>query len=294
MRALLLAALFFCTQTWAQNVLPVPALTARVIDQTATLTSDEVLALSHQLKKIEGERGAQVVVLMIASTQPEDIFSFSSRVANTWKIGRKDIGDGVLMVVAKQDRKLRIEIAKSLEGAIPDVLAGQIITEHISPLFKQGQYASGLQAGIKQLSDRIAGEDLPAPTRNKTPIAQNADLGLDPIHLLLFAIFAIPVLGGIAKQIFGNKLGTIAVGAGAGGLAWLFTASLLMAGGAGLVAVVITLITSLKSAGLPSRSSGGWIPSGGSGGFSGGGYSGGGFGSGGGGNFGGGGASGDW
>lgn len=143
---------------FAQSTLPVPALTARVMDQTATLTADEVLALSNQLQKLETERGAQVVVLMVASTQPEDIFSYSNRVANAWKIGRKDVGDGILIVVAKNDRKLRIEIAKSLEGAIPDVLAGKIISEFITPSFKQGRYASGLQAGVAQIAARIAGE----------------------------------------------------------------------------------------------------------------------------------------
>jgi uncharacterized protein len=151
-------AAFLALNCLAQGVLPVPTLTARVIDQTATLTADELSALSAQLQKLEAERGAQVVVLMVASTQPEDIFSYSNRVANTWNIGRKDVGDGVLIVVAKNDRKLRIEIAKSLEGAIPDVLAGQIISEFITPSFKQGLYASGLQAGVAQIAARIAGE----------------------------------------------------------------------------------------------------------------------------------------
>lgn len=161
-----LIATLLALSSFAQSVLPVPKLTARVIDQTATLTPDQMTALSSQLEKLEQERGAQVVVLMVASTQPEDIFSFSNRVANLWKIGRKDVGDGILIVVAKNDRKLRIEIAKSLEGAIPDVLAGQIISESMTPQFKQGQYASGLQAGVTQIAARLGTEVRATATRS--------------------------------------------------------------------------------------------------------------------------------
>jgi uncharacterized protein len=171
---------------FAQSTLPVPALTARVMDQTATLTADEVLALSNQLQKLEAERGAQVVVLMVASTQPEDIFSYSNRVANAWKIGRKGVGDGVLIVVAKNDRKLRVEIAKSLEGAIPDVLAGQIISESITPQFKQGQYASGLQAGVALIAGRIGGEALPAPKEKKIKLTEYGDEAQTLIYVFGF------------------------------------------------------------------------------------------------------------
>jgi uncharacterized protein len=197
-------AAFLAFSSFAQSVLPVPPLTARVIDQTGALTADEVAALSDQLQKLETERGAQVVVLMIASTQPEDIFSYSNRVANAWKIGRKDVGDGVLIVVAKNDRKLRIEIAKSLEGAIPDVLAGQIISEFITPLFKQNQYASGLQAGVAQIAARIAGEELPLPTTGNKSSSDltGMDLPSAPILLLIgvLLLLAFKFLG------FGNTL----------------------------------------------------------------------------------------
>ena len=296
MRAWLLAALF-CVNAFAQSVLPVPPLTARVIDQTATLTADEVSALSGQLQKLETERGAQVVVLMVASTQPEDIFSYSNRVASTWKIGRQDVGDGVLIVVAKNDRKLRIEIAKSLEGAIPDVLAGQIISESITPKFKQNQYASGLQAGVAQIEARITGESLPAPTSSNQDPA--SDLFFNVIQLVFIAFFAVPVLGGVASAILGRKLGALAVGVGAGALGWFMSASLLIAIGAGFLALLLMALAGLKGVGIPSRHSSNWSSghgSGGSGGYSSGGFSssGGGFSSGGGGSFGGGGASGDW
>jgi uncharacterized protein len=281
---------------WSQVI---PALTSRVVDQTQTLSADAIASLESQLKSIEDKRGAQIAVLMVASTQPEDIFNYSNRVANAWKIGRKDIGDGILIVVAKNDRKLRIEIAKNLEGAIPDLAASDIISTSITPAFKQGQYQQGLQAGIALLDKRLDKENLPAPATASVPKNQsssNSNLDFDPLQLLLFAVFAIPVIGGIARQILGNKLGILAVGAGAGTLGWVITASLAIAGAAGAIAAFIALFASLKSMGLATQSGGGWVSNRGGGGFGGGfgGGSGGGFSSGGGGDFGGGGASGDW
>jgi uncharacterized protein len=216
-----LAGFFMCAllalNSFAQSVLPVPALTARVIDQTATLAADQIASIEAQLKKIETERGAQVVVLMVASTQPEDIFSFSNRVANDWKIGRKGVGDGVLIVVAKNDRKLRIEIAKSLEGAIPDVLAGQIVREVITPSFKQGDYASGLQAGIEQIAARIAGEALDMPTQqaqssNTVSLNNAIELPSMPILLLLLFLLILVLLSSISRS--GNGSGYSSGGGG--------------------------------------------------------------------------------
>ena len=148
----------------AQDVLPVPAQSARVIDQTGTLTPAQVQALSTQLESIETTRGAQVVVLIVPTSQPEDIAAFGQRVADTWKVGRRDVGDGIVIVVAKNDRRINIEVAKTLEGAIPDVLAGRIINEKIKPAFKANDYAGGLTAAVDQLGKLIAGEALPAPT----------------------------------------------------------------------------------------------------------------------------------
>jgi uncharacterized protein len=166
MRKLALVAIgwIFAIASWAQSPAPsntnalqaIPTLASRVIDQTQTLSDSEIAGLQAQLKAIEDKRGSQIVVLMVASTQPEDIFSYSNRVANAWKIGRKDVGDGILVVIAKNDRKLRIEIAKSLEGAIPDLAASDIITNAITPAFKLGQYAQGLQAGIAQIEARTS------------------------------------------------------------------------------------------------------------------------------------------
>ena len=125
----------------AQDALPVPALAGRVVDQTATLTPPQAQALADKLAAIESTRGAQVVVLIVPTTQPEDIATYGQRVADTWKVGRRDVGDGVVIVVAKADRRINIEVAKSLEGAIPDVLAGRIINEAMKPAFRDNDYA---------------------------------------------------------------------------------------------------------------------------------------------------------
>lgn len=196
--------------SWAQTpaatsaLQAIPALTSRVIDQTQTLSETEISALQAQLKTVEDTQGAQVVVLMVVSTQPEDIFSYSNRVANAWKIGRKDVGDGVLIVVAKNDRKLRVEIAKSLEGAIPDLSASDIINNAITPAFKQGQYGQGLQVGVAQISARIAGD------ASSTPVSKTdqTSMQLADASPNLFALIGIVILFLLAIRFlgFGNTM----------------------------------------------------------------------------------------
>ncbi len=283
----------------AQELLPVPPLSARVIDQTATLTEPQTTALIQKLALIETQRGAQVVVLMVATTQPEDIASFGQRVAETWKVGRRDVGDGLVIVVAKNDRRVNIEVAKTLEGAIPDVLAGRVISDQIKPAFKAGDYAGGLNAAIDRLEKAIGGEALPAPSqRPGSRDARGANRGLfggiDIQTLAIFLFVGVPIAGAVLTRIFGRKLGALATGGAVGGVAWLLTTSLLIAGGAGLVALFLIGVMGVGSG----RSGGGPIiwGGGGGGGFGGGGSSGGGggFSSGGGGDFGGGGASGSW
>ena len=279
----------------AQEVQAVPALGARVIDTTGTLDGAQKAALEARLAALEAQKGAQVVVLVVPSTAPEDIASYANRVANTWKIGRREVGDGVLLIVAKNDRSLRIEVAKTLEGAIPDLAAKRIIDQAIKPRFRTGDYAGGLTAGVEQLAARIAGEPLPAvagPAHGiGTPDFQWFDL-------LIFLVFAMPIAAGVARSILGRKLGALATGAGIGAIAFFLTASAVLAGLAGLVGLVFALVTGFAS---PVRS-GAWRGSGnrighggGWGGGSGGSWGGGGgFSSGGGGDFGGGGASGNW
>ena len=292
---LLLAVALFAGSVLAQNLVPIPTLTSRVIDTTRTLSEADVQTLDSKLAAFERQKGSQIVVLMVATTQPEDIVSFANRVGNVWKIGRKEVGDGVLLIVAKDDRKVRIEVAKTLEGAIPDLVARQVIESAITPNFKLGNYAAGLSAAADQLIARITGEALPEPKPDSTGTG-NA-FGFDWADLAIFMFFAVPIAGGIARSIFGRKLGSLVVGGGIGALALVVTASLLMAGLAAVAALVVTLMfgggIAASSGSRRSGGSSGW----GGGGFGGGGggsFGGGGFSSGGGGDFGGGGASGDW
>lgn len=287
---------------WAQTgtgLLPVPALTRAVIDQTGTLSPADTATLEAQLQAVERTRGAQIVVLMVASTAPEDIAAFANRVGNDWKIGRREVGDGVLILVAKNDRKMRIEVAKALEGAIPDIAAARIIDGAMKPRFQQGDYAGGLHAAVTELGARIAGEALPAPGTDRPP-QRGSSTGFDWTDLAIFLFFGVIVAGPIARSLLGGGLGGLVMGGGVGGIAFLITSSLLLAAGAGLIALLYTWLFSGRGGPvLQGGSPGGWSTGAGSwgGGSSRGGGglgSGGGFSSGGGGNFGGGGASGGW
>jgi len=277
----------------AQALRPVPALDARVIDQTGTLDPAAREALDAKLAAFEQRKGSQIVVLMVASTQPEDIASYANRVGNAWKIGRKDVGDGVLVVVAKDDRKMRIEVAKTLEGALPDLAAARIIDDVMKPRFQQNDFAGGLDAAADQLIARIGGEPLPAVEGPDTKGQGFGGLGFDWAELGIFLFFGVLVVGRIARSVLGNKLGPLATGVGAGVLAMVVTSSVVLAVIAGVVALLFTLFSgalALPMLGGGGGRGGGW----GGGGGGGGGFGGGGFSSGGGGNFGGGGASGDW
>ncbi len=280
---------------FAQGVQPVPALTAHVIDQTGTLDAIQLKGLEDKLLAFEQAKGTQIAILMVANTQPEDIASFANRVGNEWKIGRKEVGDGVLVVVAKDDRRVRVEVAKTLEGAIPDLAARQIIEDAITPNFRRGDYAGGLHAAVDQLIARVTGEALPAPSQRP---GGRGSSGFDWTDMAIFLFIAVPVVGGLLRGMLGRKLGSLATGGGVGALALLFTSSLLVAGIAAVVALLFSFMSG-GAGGFGSRRTGWgggpWI---GGGGFGGGGWSGGGGGgwggSGGGGDFGGGGASGDW
>jgi uncharacterized protein len=301
MRALrqlaLLLLLFGLTPAFAQDVLPVPPLSERVIDQTGTLSAADQARLISKLAAFEAEAGPQIVVLMVATTAPEDIAAYTQRVGEAWKIGRRDVGDGLLLVVAKNDRKLWIAPAKALEGAVPDLAARQIVQNVISPRFKQGDFAGGIDAGLDQLMARIKGEHLPAPGADRRGGDSGLLQGLDPVQLLIFALVALPIVATVLRGIFGRGLGSLAAGAVGGGIAWFVTNALLLAIVGGVIGFAIALFGGLGSA-LRTRSSrhDGWVGGGGfgGGGWSSGGGGGGGFSSGGGGDFGGGGAGGDW
>ncbi len=295
LRLLLAAWLWVALGTaWAQDVLPVPALTARVIDQTGTLDTAQRSALEAKLAAFEQASGPQIVVLMVPSTQPEDISSYAQRVADSWKIGRREVGDGLLIVVAKNDRRVRIEVAKALEGAVPDLAARQIIDRAITPAFRAGDFAGGLSAAVDALMARIKGEGLPLPEARPPQGPQDGSWQ----ELLMFFFVAVPVIGGILSKVLGRKLGSLVTAGGAGAAAWIFSASLLIAGAAALLTMLVVGILGVgamqRGAGRGTGRGGPVIWGGGGGGGGGFGGGGGGFGSGGGGDFGGGGASGDW
>ncbi|MFT3954449.1 MAG: TPM domain-containing protein [Piscinibacter sp.] len=283
----------------AQGVLPVPPLSGRVIDQTGTLTPAQSQAMSDKLAALESKRGSQLVVLLVPSTQPEDIAAYGQRVADSWKIGRLAVGDGLLIVVAKDDRRVRIEVAKALEGAVPDLAAKQIISEVISPAFRKGDYAGGLNAAIDRLDARIANEGLPEPSSANKGALPPSGQGFNLQDLALFLFVAVPVIGAVLTGIFGRKLGSLATAGAAGGMGWWLSASVAVALGVGVVALILVLVLGIGAArrgvSRGSRHGGPVIWGGGSSGGGGwGGGDGGGFSSGGGGDFGGGGASGDW
>jgi uncharacterized protein len=282
---------------WAQGVLPVPPLTGRVIDQTGTLTPAQADALTNKLAAIETAHGAQLVILIVPTTAPEDVASFAQRVGEQWKVGRKDVGDGLIVVVAKNDRAVQIQVAKALQGAVPDIAAGRIIQQQIVPAFRAGDFAGGLNTAVDRLGERIASEGLPQPSGSRQGGGQRDPRGggFDFQSIAIFLFIAVPMVGGILSRMMGRKLGALATGAAVGGLGWFLTTSLLVALGIG--AVALFMVGVMGVGGVGRRGGGGPIiwGGGGGGGFGGGfGGGGGGFSSGGGGSFDGGGASGRW
>lgn len=277
----------------AQGLQPVPALTARVMDQTGTLAPADVAALEAQLQAFEQRRGTQMVVLVVQSTAPEDIADYTQRLGDAWKIGRREVGDGLLFVIALGDRRLRIAPAKTLEGAIPDLMAKRIIDQVVAPAFRRGDYAGGIRAGLEHIQARIEGEALPLPDAATSRGSQGAPEWID-IGLLF--VFVVPLISTVLRSLFGNRLGALASGGISGLLVWNLSGLVWL----GLMAGLLGLLMSLFAQQLPVRSSsrggGGHWGGGSTGSWGGGGWSsgGGGFSSGGGGDFGGGGASGDW
>src|SRR5882724_3999315 len=158
-----LLALLACWAFAAAADVAVPPLVGRLVDQTGTLSSDDVASLQQTLRDFEARKGSQIAVLIVPTTAPETIEQYSLRVAETWKIGRKKIDDGALLVVAKNDRKLRIEVGYGLEGALTDVTSKRIIDEIITPRFRSGDFSGGISAGVDRIIGVIDGEKLPAP-----------------------------------------------------------------------------------------------------------------------------------
>ena len=277
----LAALLLWGSPLFAQ--VPVPPLTGAVVDKTGTLRADQIRSLDAELRSFADRRGSQVAVLIVPTTRPEAIEQYSIRVADQWKIGRKRIDDGVILVVAKDDREVRLEVGYGLEGAIPDVIAKRVIDEQIVPRFRQGDYFGGIRAGTSTIMKLIEGEKLPEPAQG--PASQPA------FHLqwLIWVLFALVVLGGAVRAIFGRFLGSVISGGVVGAVAAIVIGSLIVGIVAGLFAFLIMLATGTGRGNYIGRG-----PMGPWGGGWGGGLGGGGGFSGGGGGFGGGGASGRW
>ena len=282
----ILCALCVFAVSFARAEVAVPSLTARVIDLTGTLTSSQRDALENELRTFEARKGGQIAVLIVPTTQPEAIEQYSLRVAETWKLGRKGVDDGVLLLVAKDDRALRIEVGYGLEGAIPDAVTKRIVSEIITPYFKQGDFYGGIDAGISRLIRLIDGEPLPPPQARDRSWSGIADL-------LPVAFIAVMIGGGFLGALLGRLIGAAVSGGIVGIVFWATIGSLIGALAAGAVVFLFTLAVGGNGGRGGRGGFGGW-----SGGYSGGSSSGwssggGGF-SGGGGGFGGGGASGKW
>lgn len=273
----------------ARAEVPVPPLTGRVVDLTGTLSFAEASTLTSRLAALEQRKGSQIAVLLVPTTKPETIEQYSIRVADAWKLGRKGVDDGVLLLVATDDRTVRVEVGRGLEGAIPDALANRVIDEYLVPRFRAGDFAGGIGAAVDRLAGLVEGEPLPAP-KARPREGQNPG---DVFPVVLVLAF---VAGGILRRVLGQLPGAAATGALAGVVTWLLAGTLALAGFMALAGFFIGLVGGNRGPwvsagrGLPGGFGGGGL---GGGGFGGGGFGGGGFGGGGGG-FGGGGASGRW
>jgi uncharacterized protein len=292
--AIALAGLLCAAGVHAQELQPIPKLEARVTDLTGTLTAAQQADLEQKLTAFEQRKGSQVALLMVQTTQPETIEQYSLRVAETWKLGREKPDDGVLLLVALQDRAMRIEVGYGLEGALPDITAKRIIADTITPLFRQGEIYAGVNAGLQQIMRVAEGEELPPPDKKWQGRRGDNILGILPV---LF--FVVMIGGAILRRIFGRTFGAVATGGLTGLLVWIISSIIPFAIGAGIVSLLLSLFMGIASNVRGGRMGGGPGPFGGlGGGFGGGGFGGGGFGGGGfgggGGGFGGGGASGSW
>jgi uncharacterized protein len=295
----LLAALLLCWPFAAAADVAVPPLSGRVVDQTGTLSASDAAALTQRLKDLETRKGSQVAVLIVPTTQPETIEQFSIRVAEAWKIGRKKIDDGALLVVAKNDHKLRIEVGYGLEGALTDVTSRRIIDEIIVPQFKTGDFTGGISAGVDRIIRIIDGEPLPAPEPEVSHGA-DPDIFFD-IIFSPFGFIGYAAIAAILRGLMGRLVGSGVTAGVVGGIVWFLLGSAIVSGIFGVAAFFLTMFgdSILAASQAASRSSGrggGWSTgssgsswsSGSSSGSSDSGFSGGG------GSFGGGGASGSW
>jgi uncharacterized protein len=293
-----LLALLYVPPCGAQSLQPVPKVEARVTDLTGTLTAVQQSMLEEKLQEFQARKGSQLAALIVPTTRPEEIEQYSIRVFDQWKLGRKGVDDGALLIIAKEDRALRIEVGRGLEGALTDVTANRIIDETITPLFRQGDFYGGINAGLDQMIRVVDGEPLPPPDRRW----QGRPQGIGA--LLPFLFIAVFVGAPLLRALFGRAFGSILTGTVTGALVWFAGQALVLAGVIGLIALAVSLFGGFagsrgwssypRSPGLGGGWGGGFGGGLGGGGFGGGGFGGGGGFSGGGGTGAGGGASGRW
>lgn len=266
-----------------QELQPIPDLRARVTDLTATLSASQKQDLEARLAAFEGSKGSQVAVLIVPTTKPEEIEQYSLRVVEKWKLGRERTDDGALLIVAKEDRSLRIEVGYGLEGVLNDATSKRIIDEDILPAFRTGDFSGGIQAGVERMLRFIEGEVLPPPKPGTQGMNARSLESLFVIGLVL--VF---VVGGILRAIFGSLPAAAIVGTIAGAAGWLLVGTVVVGLVVAIIAFFFTLSGMGRGLGGMGSSRGGWSSGSGRGGFGGGGFGGGGGG------FGGGGASGRW
>jgi uncharacterized protein len=290
-RTLTWVALLLPLALLAQQV-PVPPLRAHVTDLTATLTAPQVEQLEQKLAAYEARKGVQLALLIVPTTRPESIEQYSIRVVDQWKLGRKGVDDGALLIVAKDDRELRIEVGRGLEGVLTDLISNRIVEDIIVPNFKGGDYFKGVSDGLDAMMRVVEGEPLPPPA--PAPKRWGGASRLETLLMIGFVL--VFVVGGILRALFGRILGATLVGGAAGVIATLILTSLTVGVIVGIVTFFVSMLIGAAGGGGRGYRRGGWTPGGfGGGGWGGGGWSGGGGGwSGGGGGFGGGGASGRW
>jgi len=286
-RWLSLFAMLSTGSTFADDLQKIPPLTARVTDTTGTLDAQQRQTLESELTALESRKGSQVAVLIVPTTQPEDIAQYGIRVVESWKLGRKGVDDGAMLIVAKDDHRVRIEVGRGLEGAIPDAAAARIIREYITPKFRTGDFYGGIHDATDVLAKLIDGESLPEPLTAEKGGRGGGDVFNTLTTVLFIALWLRAMLGRVPA---GPRAGI--VGVACGGLAMVLAGILPLAVGLGVFGLILGWIGG-SGGGFANR--GGWGGWTGGGGWSGGGGSGGGGGfSGGGGGFAGGGASGSW
>jgi uncharacterized protein len=284
----LLVALALVAATAASADVAVPPLTARVTDLTNTLGPSERAALEQKLEAFEKRKGSQIAVLVVPTTEPEEIEQYSIRVVDAWKLGRKGVDDGALLLVAKEDRKLRIEVGRGLEGVVPDIAAKRIVADTITPRFRSGDFYGGIDAGVTQLIGLVDGEPLPEPKQDWSREPRGGDIG----NIFPILLFGAIMVGGFLRRVVGRFPGACVTGGLIGFVTWFLVGIMAVGVMAGIVAFFVTLVglasgprwSNGRRGGYGGPIGGGW----GGGGFGGGGFSGGGGG------FSGGGASGRW